>query len=70
MPLFPHSFGDLAQSFLLWNFRCDGLWGGCWGPRAVGRRFHQHNNVYVCPQLCKIYMKGIKTKLTAGDQRP
>lgn len=39
--------------------------GGCWGPGAVGRRFHQHNNAHVGPQLCKIYMKGIKTKVTA-----
>lgn len=41
------------------------LWGGCWGPGAVGHRSHQHKIVYVCPQLCKIYTKGIKTKLTA-----
>lgn len=64
MPLFPHLSGVLPIS-------CSGisvgmfLWGGYWGPGAVGRRFHQHSNVYVCPRLCKIYMKGIKTKLTA-----
>lgn len=55
---------ELPIYLLLWNFRRDGSVGrlpGAWGCWA----YHRYNNVYVCPQLCKIYMKGIKSKLTA-----
>lgn len=67
-PLFPAPLGTWLGVLPIY---CSGisvvmvLWGGCWGPGAVGHRSHQHKIVYVCPQLCKIYTKGIKTKLTA-----
>lgn len=58
---------DLHSACLLsWNFRFDDFVG--WllqGPGLLGVGFIKHSNVNIHPQLCNIYMKRIKTKVTA-----